>query len=564
MRAKTYIPFAWMLVLVLVVGLACSLPGMSSKEATPTAETPTDTPAATATTANTGAITNLDDLEKAVVKIEVEGSYRDPSEGWKTNVEGGGTGFIIDPSGIAVTNNHVVAGAARLKVYIAGESGPRSAIVLGVAECEDLAVIDIDGDGFRYLEWFSGDIKAAMDVYTAGFPISGAGIGYTLTKGIVSKPRGSVDWAVASVSNIVEHTARINPGNSGGPLVDGVAKVVGVNFGFNSTLDQNYAVARDLAIDVIGRLRTGQDISSLGINGVGVQGELQGNPVTGVWVRSVKSGSPAEMSGIQPGDIITEMEGTTLSDGTLGGYCSVVRSHSLTDAISFTVVRSDTLEIMKGQFNGQPLAFSSMLAGGTTTTTTGALGNPNATVSGEYFFSTEFENVDNWYIITVPKSDRYRAFSDNGVMYMEISPPKVTVYALYDLDLVPSDVRIDTEAQKVAGPNTNNISLVCRASNDGWYEFSMTSGGYWYIWLYRNGDYDLLSKGATTAIRMKNAVNQLTATCIGSQLTFYINGYEVGSATDRTFMGGGQVGVSIYSEYPDLGVEFNWFAATVP
>ena len=76
---------------------------------------------------------------------------------------------------------------------------------------------------FGILDWYGAEIKAGLDVYTAGFPISGAGIGYTLTKGIVSKPQGSVNWPVASVDNIIEHTARINPGNSGGPLVTGEA-----------------------------------------------------------------------------------------------------------------------------------------------------------------------------------------------------------------------------------------------------------------------------------------------------------------------------------------------------
>jgi len=172
----------------------------------------TPKPQATATvdatsTTLSGAVANLDDLERAVVHIETEGTYREPSEGLKVDAEGSRTGFIIDPAGIAVTNNHVVAGANLLRVWISGETEPRSAVVLGTAECSDLAVIDIDGDGFKYLDWYEQEIKAGLDVYTAGFPISGAGIGYTLTKGIVSKPQGSVNWTVASVDNIIEHTA---------------------------------------------------------------------------------------------------------------------------------------------------------------------------------------------------------------------------------------------------------------------------------------------------------------------------------------------------------------------
>ena len=109
--------------------------------------------------------TPFDDF--TVVQIIAEGSFLDPGE-WNINVGASGTGFIIDPSGIAVTNNHVVAGSATLKVWLAGDSNPRTARVLGVAECSDLAVIEIDGDNFPFLDWYPGDIKVGMDVYTAG------------------------------------------------------------------------------------------------------------------------------------------------------------------------------------------------------------------------------------------------------------------------------------------------------------------------------------------------------------------------------------------------------------
>jgi len=68
---------------------------------------------------------------------------------------GSGSGFIIDPGGIAVTNNHVVTGAARIKVYFSGSEKAYNARILGVSECSDLAVIDIEGDGYPYLDWYT-------------------------------------------------------------------------------------------------------------------------------------------------------------------------------------------------------------------------------------------------------------------------------------------------------------------------------------------------------------------------------------------------------------------------
>ena len=200
-----------------------------------------------------------------------------------------------------------------------------------------------------------------------------------------------------------------------------------------------------------------------------------------------------------------------------------------------------------------------------TATAGNPLGDPDASQSGAEFFSTEFDQAENWHLLSKPDtdSDQYEAYTDNGVLYMEIQPKGVTLYAFYDLVLNNPDVVIETYAQKVAGPNTNNISLVCRGSDTSWYEFSMSSGGFWFIWLYDN-KYTLLTKGGSTAINLQGEANQIKASCIGNELTFYANGTKMGSVTDRTLRSGGKVGVSIYAEFTGLGVEFEWFWATVP
>lgn len=201
-----------------------------------------------------------------------------------------------------------------------------------------------------------------------------------------------------------------------------------------------------------------------------------------------------------------------------------------------------------------------------TATPVNTLGNPDASQPGEVFFETEFDSADNWYLLTVPqaKDGEYKAAAQGGKFYMEINPKNITLYAFYDLDLNNPDVYVETYAQKVAGPNTNNLSVMCRGTDEGWYEFSMTSGGYWYIWRYRDGKYLQLARGATRVINMQGEPNKIAASCIGSTLTFYVNGSQVGSATDRTFAGGGQVGVSVFAEFTGLGVEFEYFKAVVP
>ena len=112
----------------------------------------------------------MDSARPAVVRIEVEGSYVDPTEG-RVAAGGSGSGFIIDPEGHVVTNAHVVEGAGLVRVYVDGQDDPVTARVLGVSECNDLAVLDLTGDNFPYLAWQEGTVNTGTDVYVAGFPL---------------------------------------------------------------------------------------------------------------------------------------------------------------------------------------------------------------------------------------------------------------------------------------------------------------------------------------------------------------------------------------------------------
>ena len=313
------------------------------------APSPNPTPTAVPTlTPTPDIISSLQDVRRATVQIEAQGSFVDSQFGERLNVIGRGSGVIIDEAGIAVTNNHVVTGAAILRVFVGGESRPRNARIVGVSECSDLAVIDIEGAGYPYLEWFDGQIYAGLDVFAAGFPLGDPE--FTLTRGIVSKSRtrGETNWA--SVDAVIEHDATINPGNSGGPLVTTDGKVVGINYAGSRGTSQFFAISRDEALKVIDQLRTGQDINSIGVNGTAVRSE--DGALSGVWVASVKSGSPASNVGIRGGDVITRLEGLVLAtDGTMADYCDVLRTHLPGDVLSIEVLRFDTGEMLEGKLN---------------------------------------------------------------------------------------------------------------------------------------------------------------------------------------------------------------------
>jgi len=310
----------------------------------------------TTTTGPSGAVSGLKGVRGAVVRIVSEGTFVEPDQGAST-VTGTGSGFIIDPSGLAVTNNHVVTGAAFLQVYLEGEEEAMSAKVLGLSECSDLAVIDIDGVDLPYLDWYEGDITVGLDVFAAGFPLGDPE--YTLTEGIVSKEKADGDTSWASVDSVIQHTARILPGNSGGPLVTPDGQVVGViNYSGVTELDINHAISRDEALKILNDLVAGNDVNSIGVNGTAGSNEV----ISGIWVSAVESGSPAANTGVNGGDIITELEGLVLAtDGTMADYCNILESHGADDPLAIEILRTETGEVLQGTLNGDQeltLAFS--------------------------------------------------------------------------------------------------------------------------------------------------------------------------------------------------------------
>ncbi|MBA3606554.1 MAG: trypsin-like peptidase domain-containing protein [Acidimicrobiia bacterium] len=291
-------------------------------------------------------------MQPAVVQIEARGTFRDPEIGFSDG-SGRGSGFLISADGLAVTNNHVVTGAATLEVFVGGDTDESyNATIVGVSECNDLALIQLNtSDELPYLEWYDGEIRAGLDVYAAGFPLGDPE--FTLTRGIVAKAEAGGDLTgTSSIDHTVEHDAAIQPGNSGGPLIGADGTVVGVNYagGAVVTTEQFFAIASDLAQPVVDRLADG-DFESLGINGWAVFDDALG--ISGIWVAGVQPGSPAGDAEIVPGDIVTSMNGLPVgTDGTFADYCDVIRTAGEGAPIQVDVLRYDTQEVLRGEING--------------------------------------------------------------------------------------------------------------------------------------------------------------------------------------------------------------------
>ncbi len=317
---------------------------------TQTTDTQTTDTQTTSNQASERVVNRLDDVRSAVIRIETVGSFWYRSIGGPSR-RGSGSGFIINEQGLAITNNHVVAGASNLQIWIDGEESPRAARILGVAECSDLAIIDIDGDGFPYLEWYQEAIAPQLAVHAAGYPYGVPN--YTLTSGSISNPRATGDSSWSSISNVIEHSAAISPGDSGGPLVDGNGKVVAVNYLRSRRTGLSYAISRLEVAPIVELLSSGQSVDSIGISGESVA--LTDDAVA-VWVSAVTPESPAAQLGLQPGDIIWNFDGSFLDPNSLMiDYCDTLKRNPNGQAIQIEIYRSATGQFLSGQINGQSL-----------------------------------------------------------------------------------------------------------------------------------------------------------------------------------------------------------------
>lgn len=344
----------------LAVGSAVVVASCSSKEAEEPAADPSpvvvysDTSAPEATTGESEVpvgepVEASGDLRSATVRVATTGTYVAPGVGEVESLAGSGSAFVIDPSGLAVTNNHVVAGAAVIEVFFDGSSTGVPASVVGTSECADLAVLQLDGDGFPSLGWASEPARTGTLVRAGGFP-DGV-VEFTLSEGIVSREssEGATPWA--AIPSLLQHDATLRPGNSGGPLVDSSGRVVGVNTA-TSTAAQ-FSVPTAVAQPIVDRLAAGEDVDSVGLNVIAVRDEVTNE--AGVWVVSVRTGSIADRAGIEPGDFIVRMQGIRVGlDGTLSDYCGVIRTAGGAP-VQVEIVRGD--ETLAGVLGGdEPLS----------------------------------------------------------------------------------------------------------------------------------------------------------------------------------------------------------------
>ncbi len=228
-----------------------------------------------------------------------------------------GSGFIIDPKGIIVTNNHVVENADKITVKL--KNGEEYEVKKVHTDPKtDIAILEIDPDhALPSVPLGDSDsLKVGEWVIAIGSPF---GLEQTVTAGIVSA-KGRVIGA-GPYDDFIQTDASINPGNSGGPLVNMKGEVVGINTAIIAGGQGiGFAIPSNLAKNIIRQLET-KGYVERGWLGVGIQpvskemAEYYGlREGRGALVSKVFPGDPADKAGIKPGDIILEVDGKKIDD----------------------------------------------------------------------------------------------------------------------------------------------------------------------------------------------------------------------------------------------------------
>lgn len=275
---------------------------------------------------------------------------------YTTYSEGSGVIYLkSNGKGYIVTNNHVISGSDKVQVVLA--SGKTvSAKVVGKDSTSDLAVLSIDAKYVTQTASF-GDSKSLITgqtVIAVGSPM-GSEYASSVTQGIISAPSRTITTS-SNQQTVIQTDAAINPGNSGGALVNSAGQVIGINsMKLSQSTDgtsvegMGFAIPSNEVVTIINQLVKNGKVTrpQLGIKVISLselnsayreQLGIKTSLKSGIYVASVTKNSAASAAGMKSGDIITKVDGTSVSD--VVSLHEILYKHKIGDKVTVTVNRN--------------------------------------------------------------------------------------------------------------------------------------------------------------------------------------------------------------------------------
>ena len=269
-------------------------------------------------------------VSPAVVTIVADGiTATDPTTGQTGTGTATGSGVIFDANGLILTNHHVVANDPQSLTVNLQDGRTFPGTIYGIDTLTDLAIVKVDATGLPTAPiGDSASIQVGQQAIAIGSPLGT--FTDSVTSGIISALGRTIPVEGGEVlTNLIQTDTAINPGNSGGPLFDPTGKVIGINTaGSPDAQGIGFAIPIDIARPLMTQASAGQPLARpyLGIRFETIDPTVQkanSLPVAeGAWIpstadastggTSVVAGGPADQGGLQPGDIITAVDGTSL------------------------------------------------------------------------------------------------------------------------------------------------------------------------------------------------------------------------------------------------------------
>jgi len=256
-----------------------------------------------------------------------------------------GSGVVISSDGYVVTNNHVIGDDVAEVTVTVGEHRDIKAKIIGVDSWTDLGLLKIDVTGLPVIPWGdSSKLKVAEWVMAVGNPFS---LNQTVTLGIVSA-LGRANVGITAYEDFIQTDAAINPGNSGGALINSRGELIGINTAIFSQSGGyqgiGFAVPSNLVRRVVddlqkfGRVRRG----SIGYVEVipltaRLAGELRAPASDGIVVNQMSRDSAAYKNGLEPGDVILSVNGTTIADPSQ--FVRLIADSSIGSTVRIEILR---------------------------------------------------------------------------------------------------------------------------------------------------------------------------------------------------------------------------------